>query len=375
MDIRGKGTIRQRGDSAWDIYIYYPKEKGVIRIAYDKRGKWITSRKDALEVLIEVNNAIGDKKFDPDLYQRTSALRFNDSIRKWWRENKDRYAPSSQKDYERHVEIAAKYFDTDDVRDTRPRQINDLLNEHFKHTSVKTRNNFLSVLKAFYRDINILDGVEIPTFPKTGEVEYKYRKWCDWDTFIAIVNEVPEQIDREAMIIMRLELLRVGEVRGLRWDDFLFEEDTLIVRNAFSAQTFSETTKTKDFKIKHLHSEVKEMLLPRAGHPKAFVFTHRGKPYSESWLRKQFNLARDKAGYSKELTLSGATRHSSATEGYLRTKDIRAVQQAIGHKDIRTTLKYTHTDKTITEEVIEPKGVVIDFKKRKGSNEIVHPKC
>lgn len=83
---------------------------------------------------------------------------------------------------------------------------------------------------------------------------------------------------------------------------------------------------------------------------------------SESILRKIFNQARDRKSYSKNLTLSGATRHSGATEGYIRTKNIHAVQKALGHSDIRTTMKYTHTDESEARIIIEPQAAVKEIK-------------
>ena len=75
-----KGSIRQRGKDCWDIYVYYPPKKNVIRIAYDKRGERIRSKTEALDVLMEVNTQIRNNKFDSALYQKVSRLRFNTSI-------------------------------------------------------------------------------------------------------------------------------------------------------------------------------------------------------------------------------------------------------------------------------------------------------
>jgi len=200
----------------------------------------------------------------------------------------------------------------------------------------------------------------LPTMPKWERVSYKYRKVCSWEVFENIISKIPDELTREAIITMRLQWLRTGEVRGLIWETVLFDSNQLVIKNSFSGNEFRETTKTGNQATIHLHSTVKDMLWPRRGHPKAFVFTHRGRPLSESWLRKRFNEARDKVGYSKELCLYGATRHSSATEGYAYSKDIYAVKKALRHEDIRTTLKYTHSEET--QSIIEPSGKVIQVK-------------
>ena len=85
----------------------------------------------------------------------------------------------------------------------------------------------------------------------------------------------------------------------------------------------------------------------------------------ESWLRKTWNTAREKAGTTKTLTLSGATRHSAASEASLDGVDIYRIKEAIGHKDVRTTIKYTHPTKSAMRDTIERK--VIDLKIPKSS--------
>ncbi len=343
MQLRGKGTIGSKrpcekcglvfhdtGNSLecpnghspalYELSVYCPPIKKTIRIRYDKRGERIRSYKKAVEVLIEINSKLKERVFDPSEYdkEKIANLQFDTAIRNWWREVKTGYAPKTQKEYEKRIEnLFIPFFRKADVKDITAKQINDFFNA-LRKREAKTKNNIMGVLKSFFDYLNRMEIIKkVPTFPRHQKITYKARTWCRWDVFMTIINEIPESIDREAIITMRLEMLRVGEVRGLLWEDLLFDEDTLIVRNSFSSNVFRETTKTGDYKVKHLHSLIKEMLLPRQGLPKGFVFEHKGRPYSESWLRKQFNTARQKSGYSQELTLSGATRHSKATESYL----------------------------------------------------------
>lgn len=95
------------------------------------------------------------------------------------------------------------------------------------------------------------------------------------------------------------------------------------------------------------------LLLSRCkGKTKGWVFpSKRSKSGHLTTMAKQFRLARCKAGLSKELVLY-CGRHDFGTRVYAKTGNLKAVMTVMGHKDVKTAMRYQHPDLEIVRSAL-----------------------
>ncbi len=93
-----------------------------------------------------------------------------------------------------------------------------------------------------------------------------------------------------------------------------------------------------------------------------FEGQQKGVPYTSGSLAKVFKRGLAKAGISEHYTLH-SLRHSFATHLLDAGTDIRLIQELLGHKDIKTTLIYTHVSNKSLRNITSPLDN-LDLKKR-----------
>jgi len=184
-----------------------------------------------------------------------------------------------------------------------------------------------------------------------------------------------EQLEPRARAAVNLGTLcgmRMGEIRGLQWEDIDFENGTINVRHNIPSKTKSIVQpKWNSQRIIPLPTVLADTLKVVQGMPQAapgfVIYNIRSKehPVTEKYLRKSFRSMLVDIGITEEKQAEKnivfhSSRHTFVSISRESGMSKFTVQSLVGHKNAETTEKYSHPE-------------VIDFKQAKRSmNRIVN---
>jgi integrase/recombinase XerD len=140
--------------------------------------------------------------------------------------------------------------------------------------------------------------------------------------------------------------LRVSEIVNLKITDI----------DSKNMRVFIERAKGKKDRYANLPETILSQL--RAYYleykPKKYLFEGQyGDIYSIRSVQQVFSEALKKAKINKIIGIHGL-RHSFATHLMEAGTDVKFIQELLGHKDINTTLRYTHVSKQSLKNIISP---------------------
>jgi len=149
----------------------------------------------------------------------------------------------------------------------------------------------------------------------------------------------PTSYRNYAMIKLMLDTgLKLSEATGLYWDDIDFAENEITITESKIVK--DRTLPLKDNMIETLRGwedrQIREVRFRRC----SYVFTTlKGKPLNNRYVRKMIKRYTKKADIDKNIN-PNSLRHTFALKLYEETEDIKAVQKALGHKDLNSTKIY-----------------------------------
>lgn len=153
--------------------------------------------------------------------------------------------------------------------------------------------------------------------------------------------------------------LRVGELVTLKWEDIRWDQQKIHIKGGKGK---------KDRVVMLPHAILTILKNYRLEYqPKVYVFEGQfaGMAYSTRSVQEIMRTAREKSGLELKAT-PHALRHSFATHLIEKGTDIRYIQQLLGHKEIKTTMIYTHVTDSAINKIASPLDhLVSDHQKQK----------
>ncbi len=195
----------------------------------------------------------------------------------------------------------------------------------------KTLHRMISTLTSFYRFLYI-QGVLFsnPVFgierPRIKEQELRYLKHSQ---VLRLIASIPES--REKLIVRTIYAtgVRISELCNMNIEDIDFEEQTIRIKG-----------KGGKIRIVFVDHETLRKMEPFIGNriEGPLFVGQQGHHISPRTVQHLFEK------YAPAGITPHKIRHSYATELYRRSKNLRVVQENLGHSSIKTTEIYLHTD-------------------------------
>ncbi|MFZ5989406.1 MAG: tyrosine-type recombinase/integrase [Bacillota bacterium] len=141
--------------------------------------------------------------------------------------------------------------------------------------------------------------------------------------------------------------MRPAELAYLSWPDIDFE---MKMAKVTSKPPFW-IIKTKQERVIPLNKIALKILKELYQYAKSkWVFSNNDRPVLN--VRRAIDSARIKAGIEKKIT-PNMIRHTFATIALMKGADLKSVQELLGHRDIKTTMRYTHAVKEQLRKTVD----------------------
>jgi integrase len=212
----------------------------------------------------------------------------------------------------------------------------------------KSINNHLTILSKCLR--TAVEWEETTNFPLIKKLKVPPQR------FDFLNEEECELLKQSAsgywkdMIKVALETgLRFGELTALTWEDVNLDKGELTIGQAFSGGVLGSTKGNKIRRVPMTDAvyETLDKMKKRQG----YVFQNsQGLPLSQSSSIKKLHKTCERAGIRR---IGWHTlRHTFASHLAQSGANIVAIQQLLGHTDIKTTMRYAHINRDVLKVAI-----------------------
>jgi len=226
-------------------------------------------------------------------------------------------------------------FDIENIKKIIPNKTT--FNIYYNH--LKAAFNY--AIKWKYIKINPFDNV------KKFKINEKTRRDIHYDEFYQLIDTIQKdsnQLFAEFLIFMFIVGARRQELLNLQWSDIHYEQDYFELKN----------TKGKKDALIPLNDTLIQILKNRPPANKPFN-------YLPNFVTKKFKYYCRQTGLSEDIVLH-SIRHATTTILFEKHEHPLIIQNLIRHKDLKTTLNYTHTMPSFLKSAInKTTEIVKDF--------------
>ena len=342
------------------VDVYFASKQ--VKIYSHKSGHVLDSYGLALETQKHISYELRTHAFDPTKYVKADIQKYLvQNLIGQWIEIKRSEGISTLYKYEQFNRDYFTFFSGKDAREIRTADIHNFFYQLKKTLSNKTKKNILDCLHSFFTWLLKMELIDkMPVFPVVSMDQPEW-KWLDVNIQAGLLLAIPES-DRDLYLFLALHGCRPSEGRGLKVKDLDFQRESIRISRQFAGRSgniLMENTKTKRMREIPMNETMIWRLkdLCRGKLPDAFLFVNprTGKPYAKTTYQEIWDAARIAKGVN--IKAYEALRHSFASQRVSRGVDIYLIGKILGHTDIRTTQRYSHTNLEALKQVMGIPGL------------------
>jgi len=249
-------------------------------------------------------------------------------------------SPHTVKIYSGHCLRYFQFFNKHPLEITEKELKTYILNLTECNVSAKSRNQKVYSIKSYYKLMDTRSPINITSNLPRQKEPLNLPAIFSKEEIVRILTSLGNIKHRAILAITYSSGLRLKEVRHLKISDINSERKTILINGKGSKQRYTPLCDEVLLVLRKYYKLFK---------PKFWLFEGGdGKsPMAERSVQNIFKNAIQKSGINKPATFH-TLRHCYATHLLEAGTNLHTIQKVLGHKNIRSTLIYTH----VTEEVI-----------------------
>jgi integrase len=233
-----------------------------------------------------------------------------------------------------------------------------------KSLKAKTINNVLAVLSKMLRSAERWDVIRKAPPVELLRLERREMPFYPVDRYDALVAGA-RKAGPQALVLVLLAGdagMRLGEIRGLSWEDIDFDRGVILIRRSMS-RAIMGTTKG------HAQRAVPMTTLLVAA--LEAIRKDRGPVFADARVRslRRFVRAAEEAGGVPVTGKLHVLRHTYASHAAMAGESLYRIQQALGHRDSATTQRYAH----MAPEALRPLAALVDKRRETAGRQLPEP--